>query len=197
MEYRYLRNCALRITGGSRRLCWQECLKLHGERPSAGSLSHSHLVMVTPPVVPSLPQCASLLATLRASAGTSDADTPDDLAALLVRHADCVLAGTAAFRRPSTASAAALAAHGFEQQEVGDGSQQTTTKVVIGTATEQLVRELAPQLVCALARGLKFVCAHCFAASQASLWHPLSEPPNTRLCVGSAVPRTWRRRRRM
>ena len=95
--------------------------------------------MATQPVVPRLPVCPSLLAQLRGEGADAD-----DIAALLARDGDSILAGTSAFRRPTPASAAALTAHGFTHDGVGGGPP---TKVVIGTSTEQLVRDLVPKLV--------------------------------------------------
>ena len=109
--------------------------------------------MATQPVVPRLPVCTALLAQLR-----GEGADPDDTAALLARDGDTLLAGTAAFRRPTSASAAALTAHGFTHDGVGGAPP---TKVIIGTATEQLVRDLVPKLVGAarLASGRHARCS--------------------------------------
>jgi hypothetical protein len=116
--------------------------------------------MATQPVVPRLPVCTALLAQLR-----GEGCDPEDLAALLARDGDSLLAGTAAFRRPTPASAAVLTAHGFTHDGVGGAP---ATKVVIGTATEHLVRDLAPKLVCLACRlALASMCTRSMQGAEA------------------------------
>ena len=147
--------------------------------------------MATQPVVPRLPVCTALLAQLR-----GEGADPDDIAALLARDSDTLLAGTAAFRRPTSASAAALTAHGFTHDGVGGAPP---TKVIIGTATEQLVRDLVPKLVGAArldaweTRSLQLHAAHAFCPRTLSLHqHRTWRRPSHMLCSAARTLATRR-----
>ena len=94
--------------------------------------------MAAPLRVPRVPAFPKLLQQLGAEEAAAS-----DISLSLARASDALLAGTAAFRTPTAASAAAVTAHGFEL-EVEPGKRST---IVIGVATAPLVLALSPLLV--------------------------------------------------